>query len=336
MKLKFLIVVIVIAYTSVGCSGDAVDLPSITIINSSFSDGGSEIINYDIYGNISKEEVLKINGLYEMESSGEVVYFPSNSNKYIGCYQNGELDVLETEYRSFDSKAKGKSLYTISGIDLEKGILEEYISGEKKNELILDGFLMKMEIDDEYIYIRSDLIDVENDVIESVLYCVNKNNFELERIVKLNDIEQCMALSKINDVVWIGNIFHDTKNILLSSEDEVVKVDLSEYSNKLTETVDFIFANETIYHIDRSGCIIALSNTGDILYVRMVIADGKIISSTYYENSFYFLIKTSDKLRTYKVVVYDGNLENILHEFEAKYNPNGSVFPKDLKVGLSW
>ena len=138
--------------------------------------------------------------------------------------------------------------YVISSIDLEHGVLEKYSFEERVDTIDLQGFLMQCVSDDEYTYVRSDIISTKNNEITSMLYIIDNNTFELEDKVILDKISQCKTMTMIKEKLYIGSIFKESNYIAIyeTVKKELKYIELAIVKKSLKETIGFVMNDDII------------------------------------------------------------------------------------------
>lgn len=56
---------------------------------------------------------------------------------------------------------------------------------------------MAIEADENSIYVRSDIIDIEKETTTSMLYCIDINKFKRVNEVKIENMGQCLTIDII-------------------------------------------------------------------------------------------------------------------------------------------
>lgn len=303
----------------------------VNLLTSDASNKMSRLITFDTNGDINKSVDIISGNLYEVEGSNQVYYLPSRNTNIINVVKENIVSELITTTQPFDILEINSRLFTISGVNLKYGILEEYANGDLVNSIELEGFLMAIEADEKVIYVRSDIIDIEKDTISSMLYSIDINTFKLVNEVEIENMGQCLTIDAIQDKVFIGNIFNESTLIASYEKDKLLYYDLVDVIDKenLWESIGFIEYKNNAYHIDRSGYITIIdteaSRIKDTFFIK-----GSILSAASSENIMNILVRDEYEKNLCKILYYDLDSRKIINEFE--YISEKGVLPKAIFV----
>lgn len=293
----------------------------IIICNSNSLNTNSFLTEYNSDGVLLNEIDFEGTGIYEIHKQLDFYILGSRFSNRIDIINMNEKRTIKSNKLPYDICVNGDNFFSVSGVNLNYGVLELYSNDEVEKTIELDGFLMQCSTVDNYVYVRSDIIDIEENEIESVLYIVDLIDFTLIKTILLDDIGQCKVMESFDHYTVIGNIFNGTDNIIIYDilNDKQITIDMNgeNSSQNIIESIAIFEINSNIYHIDRSGMVTVINN--NLEKIDSFIIEGEFIAASSYGKSLYLVDISKEE---YQLLIYDLNHKAVRKIFDISNKEN--------------